>query len=322
MTHFLFQTLVGRTIVAYVMAFSVPFLITFLFLKLVGLMGLRDLFTYEAKDTIIHRLDPRLKVLYPATVSTLSVFLNWNWVYALFAFTLIPWILLRPSRNRLRVLLTMTVVPALGAIWSQGMFYTTPNHPFLFQFPWTMYWVGSPGVTLYGMQYGAQEAGRGLVSVSSSLLLILTTEPSEIIWAFMKMKTPPKFGLALSAALRFLPQMFEQMTILLQAIEVRGYNFTRPKRWWHLGAWLDYLKRVMTAIPLVTTPLLINSLRQTSLTAMVADARGFGAHKQRTIYRKHLTGTNDIIAWGLYGCVICVTLALVVSGIAIRHAYT
>ena len=59
------SSLLARTVIAYLIVFAVPMLLPVAFFKLVGLGGLRELVTYEAKDTPLHKLDPRLKVLYP-----------------------------------------------------------------------------------------------------------------------------------------------------------------------------------------------------------------------------------------------------------------
>ena len=85
------------------------------------------LVSYEPRQSVIHRLDPRLKVIYPVLIGVLSIFLNWDFVYYLVAFTLIPWMLLRPSPARLRVIITMAGIPVIGAIWSQGEAEKSPS---------------------------------------------------------------------------------------------------------------------------------------------------------------------------------------------------
>ena len=79
------------------------------FVKLVGLGGLRDLVTYEARDTALHRLDPRLKVLYPVGMGILSIILSWDFMLIVFGLSVLPWFWLRPSRQKVRVLLVMVI---------------------------------------------------------------------------------------------------------------------------------------------------------------------------------------------------------------------
>ncbi len=316
--QFFLQNIVGRSILGYLLMFVVPLLLPVVFVKLVGIQGLRNLFSYEPKASAIHHLDPRLKILYPFVISTLSVFLNWNFVFLLLLFTIIPWILLRTSSQRLRVVITMVLTPAIGLIWSQGLFYTVGTSHLIFAFPSTISWLGSPGLSSTGMLYGAQQAGRVIVAASASFILLFTTKTSEIIWAFYKFRMPAAVGLAFTAALRFVPQLAERMTVLLQAMQVRGYDLTVP-RWWQLRDWPGYIGRVFACIPIVTVPLLIDSLRSTSVMAMVADARAFGSRPERTVLREHTVTTADIIATSALVGLIGIVVLLVVLHIGNRQ---
>jgi len=321
LTQFFFHTLLGRTIVGYFLFFSVPTILPTVLILLIGVKGLRHLFSYEPHPTVIHKLDPRLKVLYPFTIGLVSVFLNWNFVFLLLAFTLIPWILVRPSQRRIRVVLALVLTPAIGLVWSQGLFYITKNDAahVLFYFPPTLSWYGTPGLSSTGLLYGLQQAGRVMVATSSSLILLLTTKPSEIIWAFYQFRMPPAVGLAFTAALRYLPQLIERMTVLLQVMQIRGYDLTRP-RWWQLHLWPNYIARVFATIPIVTVPLLIGSLRSTSVMALVADARAFGAKPNPTSLQEHPLTINDRIAISALASVVLITLLLIVFHIGNRTA--
>lgn len=321
MADFFLHNLLGRTIVAYIIVYGIPLMIPILFIKMVGLKGLRNMFAYDGKNTVIHRLDPRIKVLYPVTMGALSVFLNWNWVYALFAVTLIPWILVRPSGARLKILINMTLVPALGEIWQAGLFFTGRANELVYAFPWTISWVGTAGLSTLGLQYGAEQAGRFLVTVSASLLLIFTTDQSEIVWACMKMKMPVKMGFAISVGLRFLPEMFERLSILMQSMEVRGYSFTKPQHWWDFNGLVVYVKRLATALPLITVPLIVGSLRGTDVMAMVADSRAFGAYKTRSAFEVHRTTSEDKIAWAAYASIIAAVFFITILHIGNRTTF-
>ncbi|GCE22374.1 energy-coupling factor transporter transmembrane protein EcfT [Dictyobacter kobayashii] len=319
--NFFFHTLAGQTILGYVLMFVVPLSLPVLFITLIGAKGLRHLFSYEPRPSFVHRLDPRIKVLYPFIIGILSVLLNWNFVYALLLFTVIPWILVRPSATRVRVVLTLVFTPAIGLIWSQGMFYITShsNAHLFFVFPPTLSWLGTPGLSTDGLLYGVQQAGRVIVALSASLILLLTTTPAEIIWAFYKFRMPAAVGLAFTVALRFLPQLIERTTVLLQVLQLRGYDLSRP-RWWEVAAWPGYITRVVIAIPTITVPLLIGSLRSTSVTAMVVDARAFGTKRERTSLHQYRLTTDDYYAIGVLALVILLTLALILLHIANRQA--
>lgn len=294
-----YKTLLRRTIIGYLLLFTVPALLPASFITLVGLQGIRHLFSYEPRQSIIHALDPRLKLLYPLIIGTISIFLNWDFVFLLFFLTLIPWVLVKASAVRLRIAATMIVTPALTLIWSQGLFhiqdYAHPN--LIFVFPWTVAWYGAPGLSATGLLYGTAQSGRIMAGAAASLIVLLSTKPSEIIWAFSKFRMPAAVGLAITVGLRFVPQMVERMTLLLQVIQVRGYDLTIP-RWWQVHKWPGYISRVVICVPLVTVPLLISSLRTTSVMALVVDARAFASQPQRTMLKEHRITRNDLIAGG------------------------
>jgi len=306
------SSLFVRTIIAYLIVFAVPLLLPVAFFKLVGLGGLRELVTYEARDTPLHKLDPRLKVLYPIAMGILSIILNWDFMLIIFGLSILPWFWLRPSRAKVRVLMVMVGGPALTGFWSQGLYYL-PNPPihFIYQFPWTISWLGSPGITAFGLVFGLEQTARVLVTVSTSMLILVSTDVGDFTWAFERFRMPPQVGFALTAALRFLPDMIGRTTLVLRAIELRGYDLSRP-RWFQVNKWLDYLRRVGRCMVLVTVPLLVGSLRGTTTMAMVADARGFGASKRRGSLQVHKLTAVDI---GGY----VVLVVLVGTAIALNH---
>jgi energy-coupling factor transport system permease protein len=305
-------SLVGRTIISYLLIFTVPTLAPLAFIRLIGFRGLRNLFSYEPKRSAMHRLDPRLKVIYPVLIGILSVFLNWDYVYGLAFITLIPWLILRPSAQRARVVATLALVPVIGIIWQQGLFYTIGEQGhLLYAFPPTLSWLGTPGLSSSGLLYGLQQGGRTLSAVLASLILLFTTTPSEVVWAFYRFRLPAAAGLAFTAAIRFFPQLVERLTVLIQVVQVRGYDLSIP-RWWQVYRWPGYLGRAIGLLPIVTIPLLINALRNTATTAMVVDARAFGAFRRRTALHAHRETVADVLGWML---LLALTAAVIVLNV-------
>ncbi|MGZ3667292.1 MAG: energy-coupling factor transporter transmembrane component T family protein [Ktedonobacterales bacterium] len=160
---------------------------------------------------------------------------------------------------------------------------------------------------------------RILVAVSAALLLLFTTTPSEMVWAFSKFRLPSAAGLAFTAALRFLARMLERMTVLLQVVQVRGYDLTLP-RWWQVWYFPSYLWRVFAVIPVITIPLLIDPLRTTSVMAMVVDARGFGSQcNNRHMLKEHRATWREVIAWLVLVALAFAVLLLTISHIGARN---
>ena len=143
------------------------------------------------------------------------------------------------------------------------------------------------------------------------MLILVSTDVSDFTWAFERFRAPPEVGFALTAALRFLPEMIARTTLVLRAVELRGYDLSRPK-WHQFTRWPDYATRLSRCVVLVTVPLLVGTLRGTTTMAMVADARGFGAARRRGSLRVHKTSAVDI--WGY-----AILVTLVVTALVLNH---
>src|ERR1700751_691902 len=123
MTHVLLHTLAGRTLLACLAMFVVPVVLPAAFVKLGGLGGLRSVFTYETADGPIHRIYPRIKLVYPFAFSSISVLCSWPGVVALVGISITPWAILRPSWAPIWPLLTLALSPTVALLWSQTLFH-------------------------------------------------------------------------------------------------------------------------------------------------------------------------------------------------------
>jgi len=152
-----------------------------------------------------------------------------------------------------------------------------------------------------------------LVTVSTSMLILVTTDVGDFTWAFERFRAPPQVGFALTAALRFLPEMISRTTLVLRAVELRGYDLSRP-RWFQAADWPDYIRRVAHCAVLITVPLLVGTLRGTTTMAMVADARGFGVTRTRGSLRVHKLSAVDV--WGYV-----ILASLVIGALVLNHLH-
>ncbi len=106
--------------------------------------------------------------------------------------------------------------------------------------------------------FGLEQTARVLVTVSTSMLVLVSTDVGDFTWAFERFRMPPQVGFALTAALRFLPDMISRTTLVLRAVELRGYDLSRP-RFVQFGKWPDYVRRVTRCVVLITVPLLVGT---------------------------------------------------------------
>ena len=190
------SSLIARTVISYLIVFAVPMILPVMFVKLVGLGGLRDLVTYEARDTPLHKLDPRLKVLYPVAMGILSIILNWDFMLIVFGLSIMPWFWLRPSQGEGqgadgdgdrpgadRVLVAGPVLPA------------EPADPLHLPVPVDHQLAGLARHHGYGLVFGLEQSARVLVTVSTSMLILVSTDVGDFTWAFERFRMPPQVGL-------------------------------------------------------------------------------------------------------------------------------
>ena len=117
---------------------------------------------YFDRPTIVHALDPRVKIAGSVVVSLLAILLGRPLLLGgLFAITLCAWYLVRPPWARLRLLLVLVATTVLGTMISQGFFYGFE--------PRTELLTLLPGVSLCGegVVYGAIVSLRLLAVLSA-----------------------------------------------------------------------------------------------------------------------------------------------------------
>ena len=143
---------------------------------------------------------------------------------------------------------------------SQGFFYAIE--------PRTELWTLLPGLSLCkeGILYGSVVSLRLLAVLTAGMLVVLTTYPSDLILAMMKLRMPHAFAFMLTLALRFLPETIEQGRRILIAQQLRGIG----------GRGLTSVTRRFRYF---VVPLLAVSLRNARQVAMAAEMRAYSSNR-------------------------------------------
>jgi energy-coupling factor transport system permease protein len=184
---------------------------------------------YQDRGTFIHRLDPRVKLLWWLSINiTLA---TWNdpiclflLLVSVFIYGRVAGIPIRQSLSNLLPVLPFIIFVLLAnlAFWRpehgvaahQIGYIVPPGTPVIPAIP--IYWetiVFSIGTIL-----------RLLILVSSSLLLIKTVSPSELALAVTKMGIPPEIGMALSMTIAYIPVVVGQLLSVMEAQQSRAWK--------------------------------------------------------------------------------------------------
>ncbi|MGE7768708.1 energy-coupling factor transporter transmembrane component T family protein [Peribacillus sp. NPDC096540] len=237
---------------------------------------------YVPSDSVIHKMDPRAKLLL-VFLFVCVVFLANNVVsYSLLAvFTVLlislSKIPLRYLYNGLKPIFFLIVFTFLLHI------LFTKEGEVLFKYGWFEIYEG-------GLIQGLFISIRFTLLILVTSLLTLTTTPisitdgmEELLGPLKKWKMPVhELALMMSIALRFIPTLMEETEKIMKAQTARGVDFSS-------GPIRD---RVKSIVPLLV-PLFVSSFKRAEELATAMESRGYRGGEGRTKYRQLNWKTSD-----------------------------
>jgi len=260
---------------------------------------LKSLFRYEQKDSLLHRLDPRVKLLWLFGISVLSVVFGTPDLLAILFISTLPfWFILKPSKSRIKAILIIFGSVLLSFTISQAFFYYWAKEPLFTLIPSSFPLVGplTGGIYFYadGAIYGLYQSFRVMACLSAAMLVIATTHPGMLIDAFVRffeiriagknyrIGIPYEIAFMVSSAVSFAPTMLEESSVILNAMQARGLE-------------LKDVRRKAKALKYILVPLVVNILRAGRKLAIAADTRGFRANRHRTYVNELKLKRSDYI---------------------------
>ncbi|MNO47878.1 Energy-coupling factor transporter transmembrane protein EcfT [compost metagenome] len=151
-------------------------------------------------------------------------------------------------------------------------------------------------VTQEGIESGVFVVWRILLLVSLASILTCTTKPLDLAKGLEQLFKPlsswgvpvEAFALMLMIAIRFIPTITQELDRIILAQKARGYDIKVTKGHRQVFAYL-----------LLVVPLLITTIQRAEQLAMTIDARAYGNGKGRTSYRVLKLSQIDYVAGGL-----------------------
>lgn len=234
---------------------------------------------YYPTDSIIHRLDPRVKLM-ATLIYLVSLFVFRN-AAGLVAVTVVLFFLIRlskvPFRYMIKGLRAIVMILLLTAIFH---LFLTPGE-ILVEF-WKFQ------ITKEGLRNAGFMTVRLIYLILGSSLLTLTTTPNQLTDGMEKALRPlnkihvpvHEISMMMSIALRFIPILIEETDKIMKAQLARGADFESG----------NLIKRAKAMIPLLI-PLFVSAIRRANDLALAMEARcyhgGEGRTKMRPLkYRK------------------------------------
>lgn len=254
---------------------------------------------YYPADSVIHRLDPRMKIN-GTVVYMISLFCFRSfpgYLAAIVFFCIVLTLSKVPFRFVVRglkpVLFLLVFTAALNLLW-------TPGH---ILWKWGVFYISWEGI-----HKSVFIALRLVLLIIGSSLLTLTTTPNQLTDAIEALLAPLKrlhapvheVAMMMSIALRFIPILLEEMDKIMKAQMSRGADFESG----------SLFQRLRNMIPLLV-PLFVSASRRANELACAMDARCYHGGEGRTRMKPLRYQKRDVGGYAALG-VYLVLLAVVV----------
>ena len=251
---------------------------------------------YYPVDSVIHRLDPRVKLM-GTLVYLLSLFIMSSWTgYLLGALVLA--LLIRLSRVPFSFM-----TKGLKSILFLLLLSVSFN---LFLTPGTvLLQIGFLKLTREGLRLALMMGCRLILLVLGSSLMTLTTTPNQLTdglekgLGFLKLLHVPvhEIAMMMSIALRFIPILVEETDKIMKAQQARGADFESG----------NIFQRAKAMVPILV-PLFISAFRRANDLAMAMEARCYHGDEGRTKMKPLRYATRDRIAYVLMAAYLAVSV--------------
>ena len=236
-------------------------------------------------NSLVHRLDPRLKIILMMLFIVSIFFVNTYFPYLLIVLYLllvikiadIPLKIVIKGLRPLRWILIITFIINLFFI---------PGD--------VIYKLGFLKITRQGFDTAVKMAIRLVLLVLGTSLLTLTTSPiemtdgiEEILKPLRKLGVPAhEIAMMMTIALRFIPTLIEETDKIMKAQMARGADFESG----------NLVNRAKNLVPLLV-PLFINAFRRADELATAMEARCYRGGEGRTKFRELKLKKSDYIAF-------------------------
>ena len=253
---------------------------------------------YFPGGSIIHRLDPRVKIIWLVGY-ILALFLARGWAgYALMAALLVT--VTATARISARAMLKglkplVFIVVFTGIV---NLFYGSGE-------PIAQFWIFK--ITVNGIRTAVFMVLRILLLVCGTFLLTYTTSPLQLTDGLERLFSPLKklklpvheLSMMMSIALRFIPTLIEETDKIMSAQRARGAAFDTGR----------LTERAKALIPMLV-PLFVSAFRRADELATAMECRCDRGGEGRTRMKELHMGARDAIALLFCGIIIAAVCVL------------
>ncbi len=211
-------------------------------------------FDYRRGTSIVHKMDPRAKLVYLILFSSLAVYFLSPYLLIFLFLSSVP----------------MVALARIGGKWSQSIKGSAYFIVIIFVINFAVNLIQQlPLVDALTLSIAMSFRFVVLISIFSSYFL--TTSPEDLTQSMVQLKVPYDYALTFNMAMRFVPTLSKEAQIIMDAQKSRGLEMEKG----------SFIQKIRNYIP-VLVPLIVSSFRRAELVADAMESRAFGATKKRT----------------------------------------
>lgn len=252
---------------------------------------------YVPFDTVIHKLDPRIK-LFILVMLTIAVF-NPIGMYGFVFLSLFTLVILILSKIKIR-----TFFKSLKAMWFMLLLLLIFNVLFI-RTGEVLFSIGSFLIYKEAIFQSLYIFFRLSLMLAFTMILTSTTKPLDITYAIEFYLTPLKVfkfpshevAMIISIALRFIPTLLDETSRLMNAQASRGVDYENGS-----------LKEKIGAVISLIIPLFISSFQRSDELASAMVVRGYNPEGKRTRYKVYKIKWKDVISFLLIIAIFVVSI--------------
>jgi energy-coupling factor transport system permease protein len=211
-------------------------------------------FDYRRGTSIIHKMDPRAKLVYLALFSTLAVYFLSPFLLLVLFISSVP----------------IVALAGIGRKWSQSIRGAAYFIVIIFIINFVVNLVQQLPL-MDALILSVAMSFRFVVLISIFSSYFLTTSPEDLTQSMVQLKVPYDYALTFNMAMRFVPTLSKEAQIIMDAQKSRGLELEKG----------NFIQKIKNYIP-VLVPLIVSSFRRAELVADAMESRAFGATKKRT----------------------------------------
>lgn len=257
---------------------------------------------YYSTDSLIHRLDPRTKILWAVFYMILLFVINSpaSYITVILMTAFIIKLSKVPLKFILRGLKPIVIIVIFTALLNLFM---TKGDTEVFS-------KGIFTITAEGIYMAAKMAIRIILLILGTSLLTFTTTPTVLTGGLEVLLKPLKkigvpvsvFVMMMSIALRFIPTLLDETDKIIKAQTSRGADFEHG----------NPIKRVKAMLPILI-PLFVSAFRRADELAIAMECRSYNSESERTSYRRFAFGKADLYAliFSILVCAVIIVLKVV-----------